>query len=150
MDANPTTSQKMKSYIKQHVLAVILFSLGILLMVVAAGILLFSKSPSNTPQSPNPTSSNVKHHAVIQITASGFVPSTLKVQSNTEVTWVNEDTAPHLVAADPYPTHSDLPSLVSPKALGNKESYTYLFTKPRTIHYHDDLHPLLSGSIVVK
>lgn len=88
--------------------------------------------------------------AVIEITPSGFVPSTLTVNPNTDVVWVNEDVAPHLPAADPYPSHSSLPSLVPSRALGQHESYTYRVTHPETIHYHDDLQPTLIGTVVVR
>lgn len=50
--------------------------------------------------------------AVVEITPSGFLPQTIAVNPNTEVIWVNEDVMPHLPAADPYPSHSELPSLV--------------------------------------
>lgn len=126
-----------------------LIGLGFALLIIAI-IILFSTRNRTQSSANASTSLGQKHIAVIQITTSGFIPSTIKIKPNTEVTWVNEDTAPHIVASDPYPTHTDLPSLVSPKALGNKETYTYLFTKPNTIHYHDDLHPLLSGLIQVK
>lgn len=87
--------------------------------------------------------------AVIEITTSGFVPSTLRVQANTDVVWVNEDSAPHMPAADPYPSHSSLPALVAPRALGQKETYSFLFTKPGTVHYHDDLVPTWTGTVEV-
>lgn len=88
--------------------------------------------------------------AVIEITNAGFVPSTLTVNPNTDVVWVNEDIAPHLPAADPYPSHSSLPSLVPSRALGQHESYTYRVSRPETIHYHDDLQPTQTGTVIVR
>lgn len=88
--------------------------------------------------------------AVIEITSAGFVPSTLTVNPNTDVVWVNEDAAPHLPAADPYPSHSSLPTLVPARALGQHESYTYRVSRPETIHYHDDLNPTQIGTVVVR
>ena len=88
--------------------------------------------------------------AVIEITPSGFLPSTLAVQADTDVTWVNEDVMPHLPAADPYPTHASLRDLVAPKALGQKETYSFLFTRHETVHYHDDLNPTLVGTVEVR
>lgn len=93
---------------------------------------------------------HIPNQAVVQVTAGGFVPATLLVAPNTEVTWVNEDVKPHLVAADPYPSHSELPALVSPRALGQKETYSFLFAKTNTVHYHDDLNPMLNGVVQVK
>jgi plastocyanin len=88
--------------------------------------------------------------AVIEITPTGFLPSTISVSPNTKVVWVNEDVNPHLPAADPYPDHSSLPSLVAPRALGIKETYSFLVTKVGTIQYHDDLKPTLTGTIEIK
>lgn len=88
--------------------------------------------------------------AVIEITSSGFLPSTLEVNPNTNIVWVNEDVMPHLPAADPYPTHTSMPSLVPSRALGQHESYTYHVSRQETIHYHDDLTPTLTGTIVVR
>ncbi len=42
--------------------------------------------------------------AVVQITSSGFVPSTIEVKAGTKVVWVNYDQLPHQIAADPYPS----------------------------------------------
>src|ERR1019366_2565212 len=82
-----------------------------------------------------PTTSVVKAApiAVIEITASGFIPTTLQVNAGTKVVWVNYDQLPHQIAADPYPSHSELPALVAPKALGYKQTYSFIFTKPGTI-----------------
>ena len=121
----------------------------ILLVVIVCGIVIL-----NLNQSAGGT--NAKHQtsppaiAVVEITPSGFVPSTISVAANSEVVWVNEDVMPHLPAADPYPTHSSLPSLVAPRALGQKETYSFLFTKAATLHYHDDINPTLVGTVVVR
>lgn len=88
--------------------------------------------------------------AVVAITSSGFVPATVSVHAPTNVVWVNQDTLLHLPAADPYPTHASLPGLAASSPLGHEETYSFLFTKPTTVHYHDDLHPELTGTIEVK
>jgi plastocyanin len=87
--------------------------------------------------------------AVIEITSSGFIPSTLQVNAGTKVVWVNYDQSPHQVAADPYPSHSELPALVAPKALGYKQTYSFIFTKVRTIHFYDELNPTWQGTVEV-
>lgn len=86
---------------------------------------------------------------VIEITASGFIPSTLQVNVGTKVVWVNYDQLPHQVAADPYPTHAELPALVAPKALGYKQTYSFIFTKVGTIHFYDELNPTWQGTVEV-
>ncbi|HEV2402593.1 MAG TPA: hypothetical protein VGS08_00130 [Candidatus Saccharimonadales bacterium] len=88
--------------------------------------------------------------AVIEITPSGFLPRTIAVNTNTEVIWVNEDAMPHKPAADPYPTHRNLPSLVAPSPLGQKETYSFLFTRQGVVAYHDDLDPTLTGTVEIR
>lgn len=88
--------------------------------------------------------------AYVKITAQGFSPQSITVAANTDVVWVDQDPAPHLPAADPYPTHASLPSLTAPRALGKSQSYSYMFSSTGTYHYHDDLNPLLTGEVIVK
>jgi plastocyanin len=120
--------------------AIVLMVAGVVLLVIAL------HPPKTTTKQPHKTAPL----AVIQITAAGFVPANLQVASGTKVVWVNEDTSPHLVAADPYPTHTTLPALVAPKALGQKQTYSFVFTKARTVNYHDELNPTWEASITVK
>src|SRR5579863_1999349 len=74
-------------------------------LVIAAGIFLLAHAlfPSMSVIKAAPI-------AVIEITNSGFIPSTLQVNAGTKVVWVNYDQAPHQIAADPYPTHTELPA----------------------------------------
>ena len=120
----------------------------ILLILIVCGVLILrlnQAGPTDATQHGTPPAI-----AVIEITSSGFVPSTVSVAPNTDVVWVNEDVMPHLPAADPYPSHSSLPNLVAPRALGQKETYRFLFTKAQTVHYHDDIDPTETGTIEVR
>ncbi len=87
--------------------------------------------------------------ALVEITTDGFVPSTLSIHTGTKVVWVNETQLPHQIAADPYPSHSQLPALYAPKALGYKQTYSFIFTKERTINYGDQLNPTWQGTVEV-
>jgi plastocyanin len=87
--------------------------------------------------------------AVVEITKTGFIPASLTVKTGTKVVWVNYDQMPHQIAADPYPSHSELSTLFAPKALGYKQTYSYIFTKARTIDYCDQLNPTMQGEIEV-
>src|SRR5579859_5220171 len=92
-------------------------------------------APGNqTLNTANPT------EAVISITANGFSPETISVAPGTVVSFTNLDTAPHLIASDPYPNNNLLPSLISP-ALLKDESYAFIFDKVGTFTYHDNLNP---------
>jgi len=125
----------------------VLVALPVAAILLAAGIVWWAPWHHTATK---PSSTSPPAIAVIEITPSGFLPSTLSVNPNTNVVWVNEDVAPHLPAADPYPTHGSMPSLVPSRALGQHESYTFKVTHPETIHYHDDLQPTLTGTVVVR
>ena len=89
------------------------------------------------------------HPAVIQLTAAGFVPATLAVKAGTEIVWRNVDSAPHAVAANPYPTDSSVPGLHSKTVLPGG-SYAYTASASGTIHYHDNTQPAVNGTIMVE
>lgn len=128
---------------------------GLLVVLVLLGIGLFGlglMSHSTTKHTTTVSQGQAPAAAVtvVQITPSGFLPDTIAVNANTKVVWVNEDVMPHLPAADPYPSHTSLPNFVAPRALGQRETYSYLFTKSETIHYHDDLNPTVTGTVEVR
>lgn len=134
---------------QRHKFLTVVTSLILVVAAVSGGLILHlqqtaAKHPAASHQSGPPAV------AVIEITASGFVPGTLSVNANTNVVWVNEDVMPHLPAADPYPSHSSLPDLVAPRALGIKETYTFHVSHAETINYHDDLNPVDVGTVVVR
>lgn len=145
----PKLFDKLKPYATKTHIGLLLIGAGSVLVITVLVIALNSTGSSKTTPS-SPATNQPKLEAVVEITKTGFLPSSLIVHPNTMIVWVNTDTAPHLVAADPYPTHASLKSLVAPSALGEKETYSYLVTKKAIIHYHDDLHPQLTGNITVK
>lgn len=125
--------------------------IGLLVAFIISAIVLVltsqgAKATSSAKSKPLPAPTI----AVVEITATGFVPNTLAVNPNTKVIWINEDAMPHLPAAGPYPTRADMPNLIAPRALGQKETYSFLFTKAGTIQYDDNLDPSLSGTIEVR
>jgi plastocyanin len=77
-----------------------------------------------------------------------FSPDTLTVKKGTIVTWINEDSAPHLVASDPHPAHTDLPGLQS-TPLSKGQGYSFTFDKVGSWGYHCHLHPSMKGTIIV-
>lgn len=80
--------------------------------------------------------------AKVEITGTGFVPLTIRIKKGESVTWVNKDSKPHQVAADPHPTSDLLPSLKGDEPLLQEEQYTAIFEKTGTFTYHDYLDPV--------
>jgi plastocyanin len=138
LPAPDKTGGKMKTLLKFSIIALVV-------LVVIAGITrIFDNSSSRsaviTPETV----------ARVEVTDQGFVPATLTVKAGTVVEWSSTDgTTSHIIAANPYPTSSDLPDLVSPQ-MGSGAKYRYTFNKAGTIKYHDKLKPTVNGTIIVQ
>lgn len=85
----------------------------------------------------------------VSISNDGFLPAVIKIKVGDSVTWTNTDTAAHLVAANPFPSHSELPSLNARTGLAKNQSYIFTFTTAGTYNYHDDFNPSLNGTVIV-
>lgn len=131
-------SGSMKS--KKGLIIVIL----LVILLVIAGVIISNKSNEKSK-----TATATKRVASVDFKNNAFQPATLVVKQGTTVTWTNEDDdILHQVAANPYPSHSDLPDLLSGK-LDEEETYSYTFNKTGTFKYHDDLNPTINGTIIV-
>jgi len=78
----------------------------------------------------------------VSIKRTGFTPKTVNINQDDSVTWTNNDTINHQVVANNG-------SYASP-ILGPGKSWTRKFGNGGTSHYHDSLHPALTGTVVVK
>jgi len=77
----------------------------------------------------------------VQITRSGFTPTSSSVQLGDTIAWHNADSADHQVVADDG-------SFASP-VLKSGESFSYTFTKNGTFKYHDALASSHKGTVTV-
>lgn len=127
----------------------LLIGAGLILLVLATVLLLSIKKPSPEEQK-QPVQKPAAGQAVIEITKDGFVPATITVSKGTTVTWTNKDDKPHMVASNPHPEHDGLPGLDSKEVIGIKGgTYKFTFDKTGEHDYHDHLHPLTNGTVVV-
>jgi plastocyanin len=78
----------------------------------------------------------------INIFGSGFSPASTTITQGDTVTWVNKDNTNHQVLADKG-------QFVSP-ILSRNHTYSFTFNAAGTYTYKDELHPKLTGKIVVK
>jgi len=74
-----------------------------------------------------------------------FGPLTMTVPVGTAVTWVNQDSDIHSVAAD-----DGDPVMFKSAGLDTDDKFTFTFAKPGTYAYHCGLHPHMTGKIVVQ
>ena len=71
-----------------------------------------------------------------------FMPNTLTVPAGTTVTWTNHDDVPHTVV-------STKKTFASP-ALDTDERFSFRFTARGTYPYYCSVHPMMTGTVVVK
>lgn len=113
-----------------------------------------SSTPASPTPSPSPTPTPMPGGATITITSSGVSPRTVTVSVGSRVTFVNNDTRPHLMNSDPHPAHTACPAIndvgfLQPgqsKATGNLNT-------PRSCGFHDHDQPLntsLQGTITIQ
>jgi len=74
-----------------------------------------------------------------------FAPATLAIPAGTTVTWVNQDSDIHSVAAD-----DGDPMMFKSAGLDTDDKFTFTFAKAGTYLYHCTLHPHMTGKIVVQ
>lgn len=99
---------------------------------------------SNLPLSLPPQTTNSA--AEIAVTNQGFIPATILVKQETQVTFISRDNKQHQIASDPHPTHIGLPGFFQARP---GASYTYTFTKTGTFTYHDEINPLRFKGIII-
>jgi plastocyanin len=78
----------------------------------------------------------------INITGSGFSPSSVTITAGDTIKWVNKDNANHQI-------YGQGGRFISP-ILGKNQSWTFTFNAAGSYSYKDELHPKLTGSITVK
>ncbi len=85
----------------------------------------------------------------IQMTSSGFVPSTLTIKQGDTVKFINTDTSAHWPASAPHPTHTDYPAFDPKKAIAAGDSWSFTFDLVGAWKFHDHLNPSSFGTITV-
>jgi plastocyanin len=77
------------------------------------------------------------------ISSFAFAPQAIEVEVGQEITWTNEDSAPHTVTAT---SGAEFDS----GTMEQGASYTWKATKPGTVEYFCAIHPDMTGTITVK
>ena len=78
----------------------------------------------------------------VSIDQMAFSPDVLKIKAGTEVVWKNKDSSLHTVTADD--------GSFSSGTLDLEGEFKKRFTKPGTYSYTCEMHPFMSGKIVVE
>jgi plastocyanin len=79
----------------------------------------------------------------ISISNFTFAPTAITVRAGQDVTWVNEDDAPHTVVG------TDPGSPLKSPALDTGDKYAVTLQQPGTYKYFCSLHPHMTGTVTV-
>lgn len=122
--------------------SMVLILVAAVIVIVVVTIISNHKSTTNALGAP----------AQVQITATGFNPSTVTISPNQGVVWTNTtSSASHEVASDPYPTDNGLAGFDESTPIGINGTFGFVFDSPGTYTYHDNLNPYTyHGTVVVK
>jgi plastocyanin len=102
-------------------------------------------SSYQTPATPAAPPASTGGGNSITIKNFAFDPSTLTVKTGTAVTWVNQDSAPHIIVSD-----TGSPAAFSSDSLSTGASYKFTFTQAGTYTYHCSIHLSMKGTIIVQ
>jgi plastocyanin len=112
----------------------------LVLFCMAAGCSSYQAPATAAPAQPASTGGNT-----VTIKNFAFDPPALTVKSGTVVTWVNQDSATHIVVSD-----TGAPEAFSSDPLQNGGTYARTFTTPGTYSYHCSIHPSMKGTVIVQ
>jgi len=151
----------------------------IVIVVVLAGIFLLNRGqdktveeiaeeseeiPTTEEEILEETTPTVKQtENIVEITSTGFAPSTLTIKKEETVIFVNKDSSQHWPASVVHPTHKVYPGsdinkcgtaeesqiFDACKGLSEGESYSFKFSNRGSWNYHDHLNPSSKGIVVV-
>ncbi len=86
----------------------------------------------------------------VQMTASGFSPSEVRIKPGQTVEFVNIDSADHWPASGVHPTHQLCQGFDARGPVTPGSTYSFQFTSPRECPMHDHLNPTLKGKVIVE
>jgi plastocyanin len=137
----PATAESRWPHHFHHPAAWAIISLVVFVLILVA---VFANHNNTKPKAPISS-------AKVIVSDSGFMPQTIHVKAGTSVSWTNQDARPHELAADPYPKNDSIPDFNNQLILQNDDTYSFIFSKAGTYHYHDQLNPFkFTGTVVVK
>ncbi|MBI2134354.1 hypothetical protein HYU09_00040 [Candidatus Woesearchaeota archaeon] len=131
------------------------------IMIILGVSLFLAAGCSSQDNNAQPTADNgnaANNGNTIEITESGFNPSTLTINAGETVTWINKMAIPSWPASAVHPTHQVYPEPGG--CLGSKfdacrnlrqgESYSFTFNQIGAWRYHDHSDPGNTGTVIVQ
>lgn len=116
---------------------------GGLVILLVVGLFLMGNTPIHRVVAQHVSSqSAVQSEQTVVIKDFAFTPQTLRVKVGTTVTWINSDSVAHSAVSDN--------GMFDTKLLASGEKGSYTFTKAGTYTYKCNIHPSMTGTIVVE
>jgi plastocyanin len=134
---NKTQTHKAAKPRQRALFGFIIFVVAIIAVTIISSVIVKNRNDKPVPQ------------ASVRITATGFEPATLSVKKGTQITWINTQDTLRQIMANPFPKGTDLPGLKS-EILNNNQTYTYTANTVGSFGYHDQQHPTVNGTLIVK
>lgn len=98
---------------------------------------------SNSSSSSSSSSQSAQQTNAVTIQNFAFSPPSISVKEGTKVTWTNKDSVAHTV------TETDSQSGPNSGDVSPNGSYSFVFEKAGTYHYHCSIHPEMVGTVTV-
>lgn len=86
----------------------------------------------------------------VRATSLKFVPQTVTIKAGTTVRWVNDDQTSHQPMSDNFDPEKKVPNSFSSKPMDTGGTFDFKFTTPGTYKYHCNVHPYMTGKIIVQ
>lgn len=86
---------------------------------------------------------------VVEMTAWGFQPQSVTLDTSSTIIFVNKDSKPHWPASDVHPTHDLYPEFDPQKEIPRGKSWPFRPKKVGVWRFHDHLFPHIKGTLVV-
>lgn len=115
-----------------------------LILLLAAGVILFSGCGKKSNNSTNPTSNNngaPVAAASVTIENFAFSPAAVKLLPGGKVTWTNKDTSPH--------TATDIGGTFDSGNLNTDQTFEFTFSTPGTYTYHCTIHSMMANATII-
>ncbi len=82
----------------------------------------------------------------VALGSTGPTPASVTIKKGQQVTFTNQDTAPHQLTAE----QTLLPGYDSGQVLNTGDSYTFTFETIGTFHYYDPQNAKFTGTVIVE
>ena len=120
-------------------IVIVLASVVVLIVTFAVGV--HFSSTSETSNSAQPTSVD-SLDVLIDVFDYKYHPADISIPRGAEVTWVNDDKAPH--------TATERNSQWDTTVISEGEGVLIKFSRPGTYYYYCTIHPYMTGKLTVR